>query len=189
MNRRTLEEIGGQVVVEEMCLRFYERVLADPVLSCLFEENDASLHASRMSTFLRETMGDPSLPYSNSQHCRACSGSKASIKIAHERGRNCPLRDHNLHKLPATAGVRGGRFTEVQRQHWLAHMENASSATVVDKPKFLEMFKAWCLFTSGKYGPFAPNRKQSVAQRSRPSKQSRLGDGQTKNHSNFCRII
>ena len=163
MNRQTLALAGGPATVDRMCRIFYDRVLVDPVLACLFADKAVEHHAARMAAFLRESMGEEGKPYSTARGC-ACGAAKSFLFQAHERGRNCPLRDHTVHKgLPPAAGVRGGRFTETQRQRWLLHMATAAEKATQDanapqRSKFLKIFNAWCLFTSGKYGPFAPDR-------------------------------
>ena len=167
MNRQTLALCGGADAVDEICVEFYRRVLRDPVLACLFSERSVHHHASRMAAFLKEAMGDPAKPYSSTRGC-ACGGSKTALQQAHARARACPLRDHTVHRqLPLSTGVLGGRFTETQRQHWLTHMFKAAdkcnaAPSKTSREQFPKIFKAWCTFTSGKYGPFARDRPLDV---------------------------
>ena len=194
MNRHTLALVGGPDAIDNICAEFYARVLRDPALKCLFCEQKVEVHAPRMAAFLKEAMGDPTSPYSSTRGC-ACGGTKSALKQAHDRGKGCPLRDHTVHaSLPRSTGVRGGPFTETQRQRWLTHMPKAavrchSAKNPADRDQFLKIFNAWCAFTSGKYGPFAKDRPQGLAQPSLNPRHSERNSNLKTARSDFCNVV
>ena len=93
---------GGAPGLERLCVRFYERVLADPLLLPLFRDPGEE-HAERLSLWLTELLGGPKA------HTEA-RGGFAVMKGAH----------HGL------------RITEAQRSAWAAHMRAACEEVGLD---------------------------------------------------------
>jgi len=95
MTQTAYDLAGGEEGIKRLAQAFYDKVFADPQLLPLFKDPDED-HAGRLALWLTELFGGPPL---HSQR----RGGFAQVVQAHE----------------------GGKFTQLQRDHWLEHMLSA----------------------------------------------------------------
>lgn len=108
------EWIGGTQKLEALTERFYEKVLAEPMLRPLFEHMDAD-HTRHVAHFIAEVFGGPS-------------------RYTEERGGHDQMLARHV----------GKNITEAHRQRWVQLLlETADEIGVPDDPEFRSAFVAY----------------------------------------------
>ena len=108
------EWLGGSEVLSALIARFYEKMLADPLLEPLFRNMDPA-HFQRVAEFIAEVFGGPK-------------------EYSAKRGGHAAMVRHHL----------GKGITEEQRQHWVRLLlETADEMKIPSDPEFRSALVAY----------------------------------------------